>query len=75
MTRGFNWLTRSRSNGNCGAADITLKEAVEYLSHSDKAYQRCGASYIWHKTFADDSAKEQVILFLSRYEFLLIVTF
>lgn len=40
-----------------------MKEAVEYLSHSDKAYQRCGASYIWHKTFIDDKAKEQVILF------------
>lgn len=46
-----------------GAADITMKEAVEYLSHSDKAYQHHGASYIWHKTFIDDEAKKQVILF------------
>lgn len=40
-----------------------MKEAVEYLSHSDKDYQHCGASYICHQTFIDDKAKEQVVLF------------
>lgn len=57
-----------------------MKEAVEYLSHPEEAYQHCGASYICHKTFTDDKAKEQVILFYAsipfiRYEFLLIVKF
>uniref|UniRef100_H3BXI4 Plakophilin 1b n=1 Tax=Tetraodon nigroviridis TaxID=99883 RepID=H3BXI4_TETNG len=38
-----------------------MKEAVEYLSHPEEAYQHCGASYICHKTFTDDKAKEQVL--------------
>ncbi|XP_037347216.2 plakophilin-1 [Pungitius pungitius] len=44
-----------------GAADITMKEAVEYLSHQDETYQHCGASYIQHNAFIDDKAKEEVL--------------
>lgn len=66
---GCNGLTHSRSNGIRGAADITMKEAVEYLSHSEKDYQSCGASYIFHQTLIDDKAKEQVILFLVFHPF------
>ncbi|KAL6112523.1 pkp1 [Pungitius sinensis] len=44
-----------------GAADITMKAAVEYLSHQDETYQHCGASYIQHNAFIDDKAKEEVL--------------
>lgn len=44
-----------------GVADITMKEAVEYLSNKDETYQHCGASYIQHNTFIDESAKEEVV--------------
>ncbi|KAK9528618.1 hypothetical protein VZT92_012770 [Zoarces viviparus] len=51
----------SGSNDNSGVADITMKEAVEYLSSDDETYQHCGASYIQHNTFIDDKAKEEVL--------------
>ncbi|XP_069547222.1 plakophilin-1-like [Brachyistius frenatus] len=47
-------------NGN-GVADITMKEAVEYLSSEHETYQHCGASYIQHNTFIDEKAKEEVL--------------
>ncbi|KAG9330999.1 hypothetical protein JZ751_021276 [Albula glossodonta] len=40
--------------------DITMKEAVEYLSSTDQAYQLRGASYIQHTTFKEDMAKQEV---------------
>lgn len=43
-----------------GVADITMKEAVEYLSSGDDNFQHCGASYIQHSAFIDDKAKEEV---------------
>ncbi|XP_049447132.1 plakophilin-1-like [Epinephelus fuscoguttatus] len=49
------------SNDNSGFADITMKEAVDYLSNDDETYQHCGASYIQHNTFIDDKAKEEVL--------------
>ncbi|KAM9859444.1 plakophilin-1-like [Aulostomus maculatus] len=51
----------SGANGNSGVADITMKEAVEYLSNEDEKYQHCGASYIQHNTFINDKAKEEVL--------------
>ncbi|XP_060899378.1 plakophilin-1 [Labrus mixtus] len=51
----------SGSTGNSGTADITIKEAVEYLSNSDETYQHCGASFIQHNTFIDDKAKDEVL--------------
>lgn len=48
-------------NSKSGVADITMKEAVEYLSSKDEAYQHCGASYIQHNTYIDDKAKEEVL--------------
>ncbi|TMS19277.1 Plakophilin-1 [Larimichthys crocea] len=51
----------SGSNGNTGVADITMKEAVEYLTNKDETYQHCGASYIQHNTFIDDNAKEELL--------------
>ncbi|XP_054473657.1 plakophilin-1 [Anoplopoma fimbria] len=49
------------SNNNNGVVDITMKEAVEYLSNEDETYQHCGASYIQHNAFIDDKAKEEVL--------------
>ncbi|XP_077387119.1 plakophilin-1 [Festucalex cinctus] len=51
----------SGSSGNSALADITMKEAVEFLSNEDIKYQHCGASYIQHNTFIDDKAKEEVL--------------
>ncbi|XP_061582827.1 plakophilin-1 [Cololabis saira] len=48
-------------NGNGGVTDITMKEAVEFLSSEDEKYQFCGASYIQHNTFLQDKAKEEVL--------------
>ncbi|XP_029287845.1 plakophilin-1 isoform X2 [Cottoperca gobio] len=50
----------SGSNENSGVADISMKEAVEYLSNEDATYQHCGASYIQHNTFIDNT-KEEVL--------------
>ncbi|KAM7423045.1 hypothetical protein PAMA_010871 [Pampus argenteus] len=49
------------SNWNSGVADITMKEAVEYLSIKDETYKYYGASYIQHNTFIGDTAKEEVL--------------
>lgn len=46
---------------NSGAAEITMVEAVEYLSKREDTFQHCGASYIQHRTFIDDKAKEEVV--------------
>ncbi|XP_064161515.1 plakophilin-1-like [Anguilla rostrata] len=43
------------------AADITMKEAVEYLMSLDENYQHCGASFIQHSTFTEDKAKQEVL--------------
>ncbi|KAK7131926.1 hypothetical protein R3I93_018477 [Phoxinus phoxinus] len=59
-------LARSKSEGSGanGATgdmpDITLEEAVKYLKLSDESYQLCGASFIQHQTFTEESAKEEV---------------
>ncbi|XP_051561822.1 plakophilin-1-like [Myxocyprinus asiaticus] len=42
-------------------ANLTMKEAVEYLFSSDEKYQLCGSAYIQHTTFADDKAKQEVL--------------
>ncbi|XP_063065484.1 plakophilin-1 isoform X2 [Engraulis encrasicolus] len=41
--------------------DITLKEAVEYLSKEEGNYQLWGASFIQHATFNQDKAKQEVL--------------
>ncbi|KAK5622461.1 hypothetical protein CRENBAI_003236 [Crenichthys baileyi] len=52
----------SGTNGNILSADITMKEAVEFLSSDDENYQNCGASYIQHNAFISDKAKEEVLM-------------
>ncbi|XP_055016570.1 plakophilin-1-like isoform X2 [Boleophthalmus pectinirostris] len=49
------------SNVNSGAVEITMKEAVEYLSNLDSSFQHCGASYIQHNAYMDENAKEEVL--------------
>ncbi|XP_008319084.1 plakophilin-1 isoform X2 [Cynoglossus semilaevis] len=51
----------SRSYEKNEVADISIKEAVEFLSNSNEVYQHCGASYIQHNTFIDNNAKEEVL--------------
>ncbi|KAM4738022.1 plakophilin-1 [Anableps anableps] len=41
-------------------SDITLKEAVDYLSNANDDYKQCGASFIQHVSFSDESAKDEV---------------
>lgn len=41
-------------------ADLTMREAVDYLFSPDETYQQCGAAYIQHSTFTDDKAKQEV---------------
>ncbi|XP_051517331.1 plakophilin-1-like isoform X2 [Myxocyprinus asiaticus] len=50
---GMNETTGSMPN-------ITLQDAVEYLTCMDVSYQLCGASFIQHHTFTEDKAKQQV---------------
>ncbi|XP_030623686.1 plakophilin-1 [Chanos chanos] len=50
----------SGMNGMSIMPDITMKEAVEYLSSSEESYQLCGASFIQHSTFKEDKAKQEV---------------
>ncbi|XP_042348313.1 plakophilin-1 isoform X2 [Plectropomus leopardus] len=41
-------------------SDMTLKKAVEFLSHPDENYQQYGATFIHHTTYNEESAKLQV---------------
>ncbi|XP_077060853.1 plakophilin-1 [Siphateles boraxobius] len=59
-------ITRSKSEGS-GAngaipemPDISLEEAVGYLTLSDENYQLLGASFIQNKTYTEEKAKEEV---------------
>ncbi|RVE73050.1 hypothetical protein OJAV_G00045470 [Oryzias javanicus] len=51
----------SGMNGNSGVTDITMKEAVKFLSSNDEEYQYYGSSYIQHNTYDNDKAKEEVL--------------
>ncbi|KAM6924862.1 plakophilin-1 [Xenentodon cancila] len=50
----------SAMNSAMNLSDLTLTEAVEYLSQSGENYQQCGANFIQHATFNEESAKEEV---------------
>ncbi|XP_034732625.1 plakophilin-1 isoform X2 [Etheostoma cragini] len=41
--------------------DMTLKEAVVFLSHHEENYQQCGATFIHHASFKEESAKREVL--------------
>ncbi|XP_061760495.1 plakophilin-1 [Nerophis ophidion] len=42
-------------------SDLTIKEAVEFLSNPEEKFQLCGASMIQHSSFKEDSAKQEVL--------------
>ncbi|XP_024148857.1 plakophilin-1 isoform X1 [Oryzias melastigma] len=44
-----------------GMADITLKEAVDFLSSPEESYQHRGASFIQHTTFKEPDTKTEVL--------------
>uniref|UniRef100_A0A3B3ZL47 Uncharacterized protein n=1 Tax=Periophthalmus magnuspinnatus TaxID=409849 RepID=A0A3B3ZL47_9GOBI len=41
-------------------SEMTLKEAVAFLSHSEENFQQRGATFIQHSTFKEDQAKQEV---------------
>ncbi|MBN3297402.1 PKP1 protein, partial [Amia calva] len=47
-------------NGDVMRADMTMRDAVEYLSNRDENFQHCGTSFIQHATFKDDKSKQEV---------------
>ena len=50
----------NRMNDYGQLADITMAEAVQYLSSGDVNYQHYGASFIQHSTYSEDKAKQEV---------------
>lgn len=51
---------KSAVNSAVTMPDLTLKEAVEYLSYDEENYQQCGATFIQHVTFKEERAKQEV---------------
>lgn len=49
-----------RENSSAAGLELTLKEAVEYLSHPDESHQQCGATFIQHAAFKEEQAKQKV---------------
>lgn len=52
---------KSAGNTSISMPDLTLKEAVEFLSHPEENYQQLGATFIQHTTFSDERAKPEVL--------------
>ncbi|XP_041656207.1 plakophilin-1 [Cheilinus undulatus] len=53
-------IKQEQVSGTVNMSDLTLKEAVEFLSHSDENYQQCGATFIQHTTYKEERAKQEV---------------
>ncbi|XP_061784830.1 plakophilin-1-like [Nerophis lumbriciformis] len=51
----------SGSHDISGVSDLTMKEAVEFLSSEEDKLKHCGAAFIQHNTFIDDKTKDQVL--------------
>lgn len=49
-----------RVNPLSNMPDLTMKEAVEYLSKEEGNHQIWGASFIQHSTFSEDKSKQEV---------------
>ncbi|KAM6983186.1 plakophilin-1 [Tautogolabrus adspersus] len=47
-------------NSTATMSDLTLEEAVEFLSHPDENYQQYGATFIQHITYKEELAKQEV---------------
>ncbi|XP_057685706.1 plakophilin-1 isoform X2 [Corythoichthys intestinalis] len=52
---------QSAINNAPSISDLTIKEAVEFLSHPEEKFQQCGATVIQQVTFKEDSAKQEVL--------------
>ncbi|XP_023280963.1 plakophilin-1 [Seriola lalandi dorsalis] len=53
-------LQQTAVNSGINVSDVTLKEAVEYLSHPEEKFQQFGATFIQHTTFNEERAKQEV---------------
>ncbi|XP_069544132.1 plakophilin-1 isoform X2 [Brachyistius frenatus] len=52
---------KSAVNTAMNMPDLTLKDAVEFLSLPDEFRQQCGATFIQHTTFNEEHAKPEVL--------------
>ncbi|KAK0145497.1 Plakophilin-1 [Merluccius polli] len=52
---------QSMQNSEISMANMTLKDAVDLLSHSEENFQHCGASFIQHCTFKEEGPKHEVL--------------
>ncbi|CAL8325796.1 unnamed protein product [Merluccius merluccius] len=52
---------QSMQNSETSMANMTLKDAVDLLSHSEENFQHCGASFIQHCTFKEEGPKHEVL--------------
>ncbi|XP_044065672.1 plakophilin-1 [Siniperca chuatsi] len=53
-------ISKLEQQSAVNTSDLTLKEAVGFLSHPEENYQQCGASFIHHLTFKEEHAKQEV---------------
>ncbi|XP_031700315.1 plakophilin-1 isoform X2 [Anarrhichthys ocellatus] len=51
---------QSSMNTGTNMSDMTLNQAVEFLSHPEENYQQCGATFIHHTTFKEEGTKQEV---------------
>ncbi|KAF3696922.1 Plakophilin-1 Band-6 protein [Channa argus] len=47
-------------NNSFDISDLTVKRAVEFLSHHDNSFKHCGATFIQHATYKEEDAKQEV---------------
>ncbi|XP_051282173.1 plakophilin-1 [Dicentrarchus labrax] len=52
---------QSAVSGAMAMPDLTLKEAVEFLSHPEENFQQCGATFIQHATYKEEHTKQEVL--------------
>ncbi|XP_040905951.1 plakophilin-1 isoform X2 [Toxotes jaculatrix] len=53
-------LQQTAVSSGINISDLTLKEAIEFLCHPDENFKQCGATFIQHTTFKEESAKQEV---------------
>ncbi|XP_045913291.1 plakophilin-1 isoform X1 [Micropterus dolomieu] len=51
---------QSAVNSTINMSDLTLDEALEFLSHPEEKFQLCGASFIHHLTFKEERTKQEI---------------
>ncbi|KAM8830149.1 plakophilin-1 [Synchiropus picturatus] len=48
------------ANSTHSLSDLTVKEAVDFLSNDDETFQQCGATFIQHITYKEERSKQEV---------------